>query len=434
MGTPDTPPSDRWTLYHLPLAARLTLAAFLISVGIGYFSALVQLHFQHSTPGEIMPTKKNVVEIFHGRVGAPPQSTVERLLTADESKPFTGAGQMRAAFFMKTEDWKETCEERARSSTKKKKVTKEERERASAELKNELIGKQRQGEIDAVVLWVKGGAPESSWKADKFTLPPDNADMPLTPSYAQKDDEGTHVKIRTLLKERCIRCHAKEGEDAGAAKYPLEEFTQWKPYTQVKASSAMSIEKLSQTTHVHLLGFSMLYGLTGLILALTSLPAWIRLPLAPLALVAQVIDISLWWLARLDAPTGPMLAEMIPVTGAIVAAALGLQILLSLFSLFRWFGNVVLVILIAVAIGGGYGLYQRVIDPHLDKERKALEATQAKDVKKDDKGKDQKKGGDAKKDNDKDAAPDKDKGDKNDGVKKDDDGKKDNDKGDKKGD
>src|SRR5262249_30561489 len=134
---------------------------------------------------------------------------------------------------------------------------------------------------------------------------------------------------------------------------PLVKYEQWKPYAQVKTSSAMSREKLAQTTHVHLLGFSMLYGLTGLILALTSLPGWIRLPLAPLALVAQVIDISLWWLARLDSPQvagvplGAKLAEFIPITGAVVGAAVGLQILLSLFGLFGWWGRVIMLILIA---------------------------------------------------------------------------------------
>ena len=46
---PSTP--ERWTISDLNLSARITLAVFLISVGIGYVSALVNLHFQEASPG-----------------------------------------------------------------------------------------------------------------------------------------------------------------------------------------------------------------------------------------------------------------------------------------------------------------------------------------------------------------------------------------------
>src|SRR5262245_40016052 len=39
--------SPRFVLRNLTLAPRLVIAIFLVSVGVGYFSALVQLHFQH---------------------------------------------------------------------------------------------------------------------------------------------------------------------------------------------------------------------------------------------------------------------------------------------------------------------------------------------------------------------------------------------------
>ena len=47
--------TSRPVLRDLPLAARLVIATFLLSVGIGYFSALVQLHFQHAKPGSLLP-------------------------------------------------------------------------------------------------------------------------------------------------------------------------------------------------------------------------------------------------------------------------------------------------------------------------------------------------------------------------------------------
>jgi hypothetical protein len=390
MGTSDTP--ERWTLSRLPLSARLTLAVFLISVGLGYFSALVQLHFQHAKPGSMLPTGEDAVHKFHGHVGELPQSTVEHLITADESKPLNGSGQMRSAFFRRSEDWKETIKKRAVSKNRRRgaKPTKEELDQAEAELR-----KEREGEIAAVVAWLRAGAPDSAWKADSFILPKDLDGVPITEEFVQPVDDCRSARIKTILTTRCVHCHGKDGE---VHHIPLEDIEHWKPYVKVKTSSAMSPEKLAQTTHVHLLGFSMLYGLTGLILALTSWPGWIRLPLAPLALVAQVVDISFWWLARMDTPVvgpeklpiGVYFAHAIPISGAVVAGALGLQILLSLFSLFNKWGKVLLVILIAAAIGGGAGIRadlkikkyladERAANPSDEDKKKAEEDKKKKD-------------------------------------------------------
>src|SRR5690349_12703662 len=79
-------------LRKLPLAARLTLAAFLISVGVGYLSALINLHFQSASPGKPMPDAKDVVSIYHGKTQV---SQFERLLEAHPSLPRNGSGSMR---------------------------------------------------------------------------------------------------------------------------------------------------------------------------------------------------------------------------------------------------------------------------------------------------------------------------------------------------
>src|SRR5262249_7418302 len=94
-------------LRDLPLAARLTLSLFLIAVGLGYFSALVQLHFQHATRGQPLPTPNDVVEVFSGVEGWPypkpppprPVSKIEQLIMAPENLPHNGSGTMAFAFF-----------------------------------------------------------------------------------------------------------------------------------------------------------------------------------------------------------------------------------------------------------------------------------------------------------------------------------------------
>ena len=132
----------------------------------------------------------------------------------------------------------------------------------------------------------------------------------------------------------------------------------------------MPLRKLAQSTHVHLLGFSMLYGLTGVIFACSSWPGIFRFLIAPLPLVAQLLDISFWWLARLQDPWGSEFARGIRYTGMVVAGGLGLQIILSLFSLFGWFGRFVLVLLMAAALVGAYYVNDQYIGPYLAQQAK----------------------------------------------------------------
>jgi hypothetical protein len=366
--------SSRWTLRDLPFAARLAIAAFLISVGIGYLSALVQLHFKHAKTGELMPTGEDAVAKFHGRVGEPPESRLVRLVMAAEDLKFDGSGQMAQAFTKRAKGWNSLIASKARALAKGKadeEVPDEARARAEQEVR-----KEREGEKAAVVAWLKGGADWEVFERDRFVLTGDLANRPVTPEFVEKDGEEAVLKIKTLWTERCIRCHAKEGGDPKAGQYPLETREQVAKYNKVEESTAMTLESLAQTTHVHLLGFSMLYGLTGLILALTSLPAIIRVPLAPLALIAQVVDISFWWLARLDAPHGPLFATLIPVSGGVVAVSLLLQILLSLFDLFGKGGKAVLLLLALAAGAGGFVVKEKVIDPHLAKEKASVASQQ----------------------------------------------------------
>ena len=50
-------PAPRFTLRQLPLPAKLVLSTFLLAVGVGYTSAMVQLHMQHGDrDGKPLPT------------------------------------------------------------------------------------------------------------------------------------------------------------------------------------------------------------------------------------------------------------------------------------------------------------------------------------------------------------------------------------------
>jgi hypothetical protein len=343
-------PPQRLLLRNLPLASRLAIAAFLISVGVGYFAALVQLHFQHASPGKMLPDADDAASVFHGDGRLSP---LERLLTADECKPFNGSGSMRQTFTSRSAGWKGALKRRASL----KGLTLQQAE--------EEVRGEREGERLAVLHWIRTGAPRKPFEDNVHVLPAALANHPITQDFVDVSADGTtRVKLASLLEMRCARCHA-EGAGGVAAQFPLETWEQYHEYCEAEPPSGMSIKKLAQSTHVHLLGFAMLYGLTGILVTLTSYPGWLRGLLGVFPLAAQLVDIGLWWLGRLD----PMFARAVVFTGGAVALGLLLQIVLSLFNMFGRSGKVALVALALGACVGGYVIKDQVIDPYLARER-----------------------------------------------------------------
>jgi len=363
--------ADEWVsgpdgvLNSWPLPARIVVACFLFSVGLGFTSALVNLHFQEATPGNLLPSGEDVVSAYHGYKGT---TQLERLLMAPESLPFNGSGSMRGAF---TE----------RKGGGLKSAMKTVAEELQLDLKNpaeaahakSVVLQRREGERRALLAWIYAGGSEETYGEKGFELPPDLASLPITKDHLVHHDEAkTHrVHIEAIIQDRCVRCHGR-GVGGSAARYPLETYQDVKDYLEPYSSQGKSLDHLALTTHVHLLGFSILYGLTGILFALTGWPWWIRLLLAPAPLVFQVIDISFWWLARMEDPYGPLFARAIMVSGGLVALSLMGQIVLGTLSLFRGPGKLLILLILGVGAIGGLGAKVLIIDPYLRHEQAEL--------------------------------------------------------------
>jgi hypothetical protein len=349
-------------LRDLPLPVRLTLSLFLLAVGAGYFSSLVQLHFQHASRGNPLPSPDDVVARFSGIENfwsgpksaepdakpARPVSQLERLIMGpEEGTPFNGSGTMAPAFFKK-------------DSIFKKKINQD-------PASEPILRGEREGERLALQVWINAPGPErkEAYQNDSFPLPESLTKSPLTKKYLA----GGNVKVQSLLYDRCSKCHESEGLEGKVA---LDSYEALEKYMQaprsvmgadgtavIKSSRQMSIERLTETTHLHALSFAMLFTLTGLVFAFSSYPVWIRSLLAPVVLLAQVADVSCWWLARLEG-VGPYFALAIMGTGAIVGVGLMLQIVLSLFNMYRLPGKCVLLLLFAAAAAGGAYLTPQV--------------------------------------------------------------------------
>lgn len=376
------PPAPRFTLRQLPLPAKLVISVFLLAVGLGYTSAMLQLHMQHSErDGNTLPTPENVISVFAGKrwAASPADYTraigrLELLILGEPGGPVT-ATNMAPAFFAGDGGGKAGYATQAKDPARKPKLDEE-----------------REGERKALLAWINAPADErkAAYEADAFTLPGDPAKQVVTPEFVA--GRTGVVKIKSIIDSRCARCH---GPDGAQSNYPLTSYAQvgkpaYIPENEVvpegggwvNSGRKMSLEKLTQSTHAHLLSFAMLYALTGLVFAFTGLPTVVRAILAPLALVAQVADIACWWLAwRLDPPYGPYCAMAIIGTGGVVGLALAAHIVLSLFSMYGPKGKAVLLVLLAAGAGGGAALWKAEIDPALRRQKDEA-AAKAAEVKK----------------------------------------------------
>jgi hypothetical protein len=301
----------RFTLRDLPAAPRAVVAVFLVAVAAGYAAALVQLHYQHASPGNLLPGTADVKRAYGGR---PEVSTIERLLETNGG-PFGGAGTMRPAFTVRSRDWEELTRG------------------LSPEALQQLTAR-REAERLALLDWVRGGADRDAYERDDHPLGAGLAALDLAPELLVVDARTgqpaspRRARIRTLIQQRCVDCHGTDGRYEAARAAPLDSYEALRPYCQA-GRKGTSVEKLAQTTHAHLFGFAVLYGLTGLIFSYSSYSAGVRLTFAPLALAAQVAEVGCWWLTRLE----PAFAGAVVGTAALATVGLAVQVVGSLWDL-----------------------------------------------------------------------------------------------------
>jgi mono/diheme cytochrome c family protein len=392
MSTPTVTPAARYTLRDLPLPAKLVLTTFLISVGIGYLWAMAQIHFKHASTGEMMPTLADLVARFSGvpwPLEPKPDPAEEEKKKDVEDKAAIGRGQQVFAVKIKSvlNERCAFCHRPGKDKADKpldtfdglSKVLTKSPQYPNTRLHSVIVGlparakrdfdskdmseaffsesadwpddeaKQkaerpgREAERQAVLAWVQAGAPKDAYEKDAFPLPPD------------KFGEVTQRFRTTAAAPASV---APEGAPMSAA----ERWAHAK-------SRRLTVDALTQSTHAHLLTFSILWAATGLIFAFTSYPCAVRSLLAPLVLVAQVADVACWWLARLDPPAGPYFALAILGTGTAVGIGLGAQIVLSIWNMYGRAGKAVVVLLFLLG-AGLFGLtYVKVIHPQIQEER-----------------------------------------------------------------
>lgn len=353
-----------YTLRDLPLPVKVVATVFLLAVGAGYTSAMLQLHIQDSKSGKPMPTPEDVVLKFTGKKkfdpnAPPPQAPASRLeaLVLAPSEEING-NTMAGAF---------TTQDRGPKPIKFSELIKT---RPEAEVRAE-----RKGEQEAFVLWIRTPDAErkAAYEADKFVPPAGKEPKAITAGL--KDGDG--VKIKSLINARCATCHSKGGEKeepaldtyAGLVKFVPPPAAPPVPdkHGYIKVEEPISISKLTQSTHAHLLSFAMLFSLTGLIFALSSWPAWMRVIVGPSVVIAVFADVSCWWLARLCDEMGPFFAQAVILTGFLAGVGLFTHIAGSLFTMYGLKGRAVIGLLFVLGALGGGAFTMKLLVPALPK-------------------------------------------------------------------
>ena len=129
----------------------------------------------------------------------------------DHEHPFNGNGTMAPAFFERD------------GASYKKDIQKEPQ-----------LFQKRDGERQAFRAWLVSELAErkKAFEADSFPLPKELVEKPITMDYLI---QAKAVKVKSIIADRCGRCHAEGGE---ASDYPLETYEQLSKYFAPKKITA----------------------------------------------------------------------------------------------------------------------------------------------------------------------------------------------------
>jgi len=263
----------------LSLGAKLTVTLFLLLVGGGYLVAVAKIYVWHS-PADGLPgmSPDDLRAVFHG-LEKEVSREVRATLASEMLREVRPGGRMRRYLM-----------------------------RGGESAERALIG------------WLEAGASE--------------ADFAVAGRFQAGDPSA-----RQVIAAQCIECHNAAGGDARDLPYadardaepryelvarvaapPIGEPT---TETSLVRIEPISSRELLHSTHAHILSIPVFTLIvTGLFL-LTDVGPRFKSVLAPLPMLAVVLDIGSWWLAR---PFEPF-AYVIAAAGALFGVTYGLQIL-----------------------------------------------------------------------------------------------------------
>ena len=136
--------------------------------------------------------------------------------------------------------------------------------------------------------------------------------------------------IKPLLEANCITCHRANSGVLKRNGQPVPSFESFNAMSRlVEIDTGPTIAQLAKVSHVHLFGISIIFFLTGFIIALGETAVWFRTLLIVTPYVAILADVGAWWLTKLEA----VFAWVVVTGGALMGLALASQILVGLWEM-----------------------------------------------------------------------------------------------------
>jgi hypothetical protein len=280
---------DTLRLARLSLPAKLLITLLLLIIGPGYLFSTANMYFKHQNADGVPGlTIDDLRAAFHGMTKTiQPEDTV--IVNSSMLKEVRPGGEMR-----------------------------------------EHLEKGGEPAIRGLIKWLENAAKE-----DEFTKP--GLVDPGDPS------------AQAIIKAHCIECHNANGGDmeeipyAATATSDPEYKLVWvtaKPDIKRETAGIQTIEikppsvaRLVHVTHAHVMTVPMFTFVVGVLFLMTGIRQSIKLVLGPLPMLAVLLDISSWWIARYVEP----FIYVIGAAGGLHGATYALQILCILGSL--WFGK-----------------------------------------------------------------------------------------------
>ncbi len=168
--------------------------------------------------------------------------------------------------------------------------------RLEAALKGTMADKLTAEERDRVFQWIRAGAT-----ADGY------------------------AKIEPLITQKCAICHSAQSG------LPISPLTSFEDVQKVATpDTGLSLLQLARVSHVHLLGISIIFVLTGAIFSLSVTPIWFRVAVLVIPYLAIIMDIGSWWATKYY---DPVFAYIVLIGGAFMGLAMACQILVSLWDM-----------------------------------------------------------------------------------------------------
>ena len=134
-----------------------------------------------------------------------------------------------------------------------------------------------------------------------------------------------YAKIEPLFTQKCVTCHSAQSG------MPIPPLTSFEDVQKVIAiDTGESLLQLARVSHVHLLGISIIFLLTGAIFSLSVTPIWFRVSVLALPYLSIIMDIGSWWVTKYY---DPAFAYIVILGGALMGLTLACQIFVSLWDM-----------------------------------------------------------------------------------------------------